>query len=191
MTWRNQEMLVLIGKSASGKDTIKEILVKKYGFHSVVTYTTRKPRAGEIPDITYHYITVEDFKQKIKEGFFAEWKQYIVNNEIWYYGSAKEDLENADDNTVIILTPDGVRDIKKNGVKATVVYLYANLSTIKKRLKVRNDKNDKANERIQRDLNDFKDAEILANKIVYNNDEMNIDNVAESVVEQYRKAIGT
>ena len=55
-------MLVLIGKSASGKDTIKEILVKKYGFHSVVTYTTRKPRAGEIPDITYHYITVEDFK---------------------------------------------------------------------------------------------------------------------------------
>lgn len=105
--------------------------------------------------------------------------------------SAKEDLENADDNTVIILTPDGVRDIKKNGVKATVVYLYANLSTIKKRLKVRNDKNDKANERIQRDLKDFKDAEILANKIVYNNDEMNIDNVAESVVEQYRKAIGT
>jgi hypothetical protein len=184
-------MLVLMGKSASGKTEVAQILVKKYDFHSVVTYTTRKPRAGEIPDVTYHYITVEDFKQKIKEGFFAEWKQYIVNNEIWYYGSAKEDLENADDNTVIILTPDGVRDIKKNGVKATVVYLYANLSTIKKRLKVRNDKNDKANERIQRDLNDFKDAEILANKIVYNNDEMNIDNVAESVVEQYRKAIGT
>ena len=191
-------MLVLMGKSASGKTEIAQILVKKYGFHSVVTYTTRKPRAGEIPDVTYHYITVEllnylndseiDFKQKIEEDFFAEWKQYIVNNEIWYYGSAKEDLENADDNTVIILTPDGVRDIKKNGVKATVVYLYANLPTIKKRLKVRNDKNDKANERIQRDLND---AEILANKIVYNNDEMNIDNVAESVVEQYRKAIGT
>lgn len=75
-------MLVLIGKSASGKTEIAQILVKKYGFHSVVTYTTRKPRAGEIPDVTYHYITVEDFKQKIKEGFFAEWKQYIVNNEI-------------------------------------------------------------------------------------------------------------
>ena len=85
-------MLVLMGKSASGKTEIAQILVKKYGFRSVVTYTTRKPRAGEIPDVTYHYITVEDFKQEIEDDFFAEWKQYIVNNEIWYYGSAKEDL---------------------------------------------------------------------------------------------------
>lgn len=51
-------MLVLMGKSASGKTEIAQILVKKYGFHSVVTYTTREPRAGEIPDVTYHYITL-------------------------------------------------------------------------------------------------------------------------------------
>lgn len=175
-------MIVLMGKAASGKDSVKNILIKKHGFKSITTYTTRPMRKGEIPDITYHYISTEDFLDKINNNFFAEWKQYIVNNEIWYYGSAKEDLENADDNTVIILTPDGVRDIKKNGVKVTVVYLYANLSTIKKRLKVRNDKNDKANERIQRDLSDFKEAEELADRIVYNNYDKDIEEVVDKLL---------
>ena len=88
-----------------------------------ISATSRQPRGNEKNGIEYYFLSPEDFKQKIKEGFFAEWKQYIVNNEIWYYGSAKEDLENADDNTVIILTPEGVRDIKKNGVKATVMQI--------------------------------------------------------------------
>lgn len=184
-------MLVLIGKSASGKDTIKEILVKKYGFHPIVTYTTRPMRKDEIADITYHYISNEDFITKIEEGFFAEWKKYHIGEETWYYGSAKDDLKNADNDAVVILTPDGVRDIKNNGIAATVIYLYSNLSTIKNRLKARNDSNDKAEDRIQRDSKDFKDAEVLANKIVYNNDEMDVENAAELVALQYRKAIIT
>lgn len=182
--------LVLMGKAASGKDSVRDILVKKYGFHPIITYTTRAVRVGEIQDVTYHYISKDEFLKKIENGFFAEWKKYRVNDEDWYYGSAKEDLINSNDDLVIILTPEGVRDIKSNGINATVIYLYANLSTIRKRLKIRNDSNDKMENRIQRDLKDFKDAEFLADKLVYNNEEMNIENVAESVVEQYRKVLG-
>lgn len=181
--------LVLMGKAASGKDTVRNILAKKYDFHTIVTYTTRPIRPGEIQDVTYHYISKDEFLEKIEDDFFAEWKKHKVKDEDWYYGSAKEDLINSDDNSVIILTPEGVRDIKSNGINAAVIYLYANLSTIRKRLKVRNDSNDKMENRIQRDLKDFKDAEFLADKLVYNNEEMNIENVAESVVEQYRKVL--
>lgn len=180
--------LILIGKGASGKDTVKDILVNKHGFHSLITYTTRKPRAGEVQDVTYHYISKDEFLEKIENGFFAEWKSYIVNGELWYYGSAKEDFENADENTIVILTPDGVNDIRANNINATVIYLYANINTIKKRLGKRNDKNDKIEDRIQRDIKLFKNADMITDKIVYNNDEMDINNVVDNVLFNYRKA---
>ena len=176
-------MIIIIGKASSGKDAVKNALIKNHNYHGITTYTTRPMRKGEIQDVTYHYISEEEFLEKIDNGFFAEWKSYNVEDKTWYYGSAKEDLINADDSTLVILTPDGVRDVKKNGIDAKVIYLYANLHTIRKRLNIRNDINDKAEKRIQRDLKDFKDAEILADKIIYNNDGTNLDDVVKNIVE--------
>ena len=179
------KMLVLIDKAASGKDSVREILVKKHGFHSIVTYTTRPMREGEIQDITYHYISENDFLQKIESGFFAEWKKYDVNGETWYYGSAKEDLKKADKNTIIILTPEGVRDIRDNDIDPTVIYLYTNLETIKKRLMKRNDTNDKLEDRIKRDTKDFEFAEILADKIISNDFNDDINDVVDTIMYFY------
>lgn len=182
-------MLVLIGKASSGKDTVKDILIKEHGFHSIITFTTRPMREGEIPDVTYHYISDDEFAKKIDEGFFAEWKKFRVDENIWYYGTAKDDIKNTDDNTVIILTPDGVRDILKYNINPVIIYLYSNIDTIKKRLFKRNDNNDKAENRIKRDSKDFKYADLLANKIVYNNDGTSINEVVDNVINQYRKVL--
>ena len=182
--------LILIGKSASGKTTIRDILTMKHGFHSIVTYTTRPMRKGEISDVTYHYISNEEFLKKIDEDFFVEWEKYRVGESVWYYGTAKEDIKDADEKSVIILTPDGVRDILKyDSIKPVVIYLYSNIDTIKKRLFKRNDNNDKAENRIKRDVKDFKYADLLANKIVYNNDGTSINEVVDSVINQYRKVL--
>ena len=56
-------MLLLVGKSASGKDTVKKELIKM-GMKAVVTYATRPPRNGEIDGVTYHFITKEEFLNK-------------------------------------------------------------------------------------------------------------------------------
>ena len=56
-------MLILMGRTASGKTLVRDKLVKNHGFNSVVTYTTRPMRKDEIPDVTYHYISEEDFLQ--------------------------------------------------------------------------------------------------------------------------------
>lgn len=182
--------LILIGKSASGKTTIRDILTMKHGFHSIVTYTTRPMRKGEISDVTYHYISNEEFLKKIDEDFFVEWEKYRVGESVWYYGTAKEDIKDANEKSVIILTPDVVRDILKyDSIKPVVIYLYSNIDTIKKRLLKRNDNNDKAEERIKRDAKDFKCADLLANKIVYNNDGTSINEVVDSVINQYRKVL--
>ena len=39
-------MLVVIGPSASGKTQIVNHLIQDYGFHKLVTYTTRPMRVG-------------------------------------------------------------------------------------------------------------------------------------------------
>ena len=49
-------MLLLVGKMASGKDTLKKELINM-GMESIVTYTTRPPRPDEINGISYHFIT--------------------------------------------------------------------------------------------------------------------------------------
>ena len=67
-------MLILVGKSSSGKDTIQKELIK-LGYTPIVNYTTRPPRIGEVDGIAYHFVTQEEFLekerilcQKISEG---------------------------------------------------------------------------------------------------------------------------
>ena len=184
-----RNILVICGKTASGKNLVRDILVEKYNYNPIVTYTSRPPRKGEKQDITYHFISTDEFIEKINNGFFAEWKDYVTNDGIWYYGTALEDCVNATDNDVIILTPNGVRDLKKNGVNAIVIYLYSNLNTIKHRLKFRGDDLKEVERRISSDIKDFKDAEMLADRIVYNNLNDNIDNVVENVLYWYEKIL--
>ena len=184
-----RNILVICGKTASGKNLVRDILVEKYNYNPIITYTSRPPRKGEKQDITYHFISTDEFIEKINNGFFAEWKDYVTNDGIWYYGTALDDCINATDNDVIILTPDGVRDLKKNGVNAIVIYLYSNLNTIKHRLKFRGDDEKEVERRISSDIKDFKDAEMLADRIVYNNLNDNIDNVVENVLYWYEKIL--
>ena len=181
-------IIVLAGKSASGKNFVAKKL-EEHGYKTIVTYTTRPKRKGEKQDVTYHFISTDEFLEKINNGFFAEWKDYVTNDGLWYYGTALEDCVNATDNDVIILTRDGVRDLKKNGVNAIVIYLYSNLNTIKYRLKFRGDDEKEVERRISSDIKDFKDAEMLADRIVYNNLNDNIDNVVENVLCWYEKIL--
>ena len=177
-------MITIMGKTSSGKDTVVNELISKYGFRKCVTYTTRPMRDGEKQDITYYFITEDDFKQKIREDFFAEYKSYDTEFGIWYYGVALEDVENADDKTVIILTPDGYRDvIKKVKNKPKSIYIYANNSTIKERLINRGDNPKEAQRRLEHDNIDFKDVETEVDKIVYNNKGSNINDTVNKILK--------
>lgn len=181
-------LVALMGKTCSGKDTLVNELAKKKWKH-IVTYTSRPRRKGEKDGINYHFISEEDFANKIEEGFFAEWKSYNVGGKTWYYGSPLKELEEAEpDNKkhIIILTPAGVRDVKKH-INLFTVYLYSNHATILKRLKERNDRNDTIERRMKADDEDFKDAFFLANKILYNNSHDNLKDVVAKFIKLSEK----
>lgn len=175
-----------MGKTASGKNLIRDKLVNNYGYKSIVTYTTRPMRPCEIQDVTYHFISDEDFYDKINSNFFAEWKVYQTINGEWYYGSAKQDYVKEG---VIILTPSGVKDIINSGIDTTIVLINSSENTIRKRLICRGDDVVEANRRIEADLQDFSNAEMLADIIVNNDYNTNIDEIVENIHKEYIKEV--
>ena len=168
-------ILCFIGKSASGKTFVRDKLVKEHGYKSLVTFTSRLPRKNE--------------KQKIEDGFFAEWKKYDTEQGVWYYGTALTDCYDADDDTVAILTPDGMRDLQAIEIPMVVIYLYSNLNTIKQRLSIRGDNPKEVERRMKSDIKDFNGAEMLADRIVYNNQSDDIEDVISNVDYWYRKIL--
>lgn len=110
-------MIVLVGESASGKSSIERNLVDNYGFKKIVSYTTRKPRQGEVNGIDYYFISIELFHELKEQGFFAETAVYNG----WYYGTAKNDCT---DDKIAVLTPHGLRQVSKiQGINVTSFYI--------------------------------------------------------------------
>ena len=183
-------LLILVGKTASGKDTIVKELAKN-GWNKVVTYTTRPIREGEKEGIAYHYISEEEFKEKIDSGFFLEHKKYNTEYGTWYYGSPKEELLSvkSDENKVIILTPDGYRDFIKEalGIQYRCIYIYSNSKTIQRRLKRRGDSPLEAKRRLDNDNIDFKGVENEVDRIFYNNDNTDIKYLASAICKYIEK----
>ena len=175
-------MIVLIGKTCSGKTTIANELMKS-GFHKIITTTSRGIRENETQDIDYHFVSTDGFINKINNNEFVEWKSYITKEGIWYYGTTYEELDRADDKSILIITPDGLKELLDKGYNITSIYIYANNNTIKKRLIDRGDNRDEAERRLLADNEDFKHAEKLVNRIFYNNSTDNISDVTKKIIE--------
>lgn len=71
-------LLVITGPSGAGKDTLVNALLQnpKLGYQRIVTYTARAKRPGEQEGVDYHFISSEEFQEKVNQGFFAEWVPY-------------------------------------------------------------------------------------------------------------------
>lgn len=66
-------LLLIIGPTAVGKSSIIEKALADFPrLHDVITYTTRKMRAGESEGNPYHFVTVAQFKELEERGHFLE-----------------------------------------------------------------------------------------------------------------------
>ena len=172
--------IIIFGKTASGKSRIVNELVKR-GYKKIVTTTTRPARKSEVDGVDYNFISEEEFEQLINTRYFAEWKKYDTAEGVWYYGSPLDEISRSDNKSIVILTPDGYRDIKDELDDHVAIYIYANNKTIRSRLSNRGDKKEEADRRIKQDNKDFKDAEFLADRIFYNNKDKDIGDLVDEI----------
>ena len=155
-------MIVLVGRSGSGKTYIAKQLVDKHGFEKVVTYTTRPKRKNEINNIDYNFVNNENFDILEKMVWFYETQEYKTVDGIYKYGTSIKSILDAPDKSVIILSPDGVKQITKYGVNNIfkdidfrVIYLACNTFTSFMRQKDRGNIKETLR-RIHADCKDFR-----------------------------------
>ena len=115
-------MIVLVGKSCSGKDSVAKILCSM-GYSRVATCTTRPMRMGEVDGIDYYFITQSEFMNMIEKGDFAEYREYETEKGLWLYGSRINDYKYATEK-VIILTPEGLVNIRKKYPNLPIIAIY-------------------------------------------------------------------
>lgn len=86
------KIFYLFGKSASGKDSIYERLlrIEDLGLHRVVLYTTRPIRTNEHEGVEYHFIDEEQLKCLHEEGRVIEERAYQTVHGVWKYLTVKD-----------------------------------------------------------------------------------------------------
>lgn len=85
------KIFYIMGKSASGKDTIyKELIEKMPKFHSIVPYTTRPMREGEKDGVEYFFVDQERFDEMMDEEKIIEFRSYNTKCGIWTYFTADD-----------------------------------------------------------------------------------------------------
>lgn len=128
-------LIVLTGKTASGKDTIKSKLLAKYPhFKKVITTTSRTKRSNEVDRVDYYFLSRDEFERKIKEGEFAEYVEYGGN----LYGTYKSELEQAGD-LMWRIDPSRAGKVREliKGQNLVVIYITVSDDVILQRLKNR------------------------------------------------------
>ncbi|MBR6293537.1 MAG: guanylate kinase [Lachnospiraceae bacterium] len=159
--------IILCGKSGSGKTTIG-VELEKYGYKKLVTYTTRPMRKGEVNGVDYHFVTEDEFQKLLDNGKFAETASYNAEFGFCRYGSLKEDY-GCEGKQYVILNPFGLKAVRKSGISATAIYVYADTHVLTKRLTKRGDSAGEITRRLAADERDFADIGEYVDFIIENN----------------------
>jgi guanylate kinase len=150
---KKREKLIIIGKSASGKDFLLQEL-SKVGLKSSAKITTRPKRDLEIEGVHYQFKTNEEFNNLSKSDRLLVSQQFINNTgDVWRYGISKDDYN---ENQAFIMTPNELSQISEKDRKGIfVVYLDIDKNIRESRLISRNDNNDSIRRRLDSDDVDF------------------------------------
>jgi len=145
-------LFVISGPSGVGKGTLRE---KVFNIFSDLKYSvsvnTRPPRKGEIEGKDYYFVTVDEFKKRIKENKFIEWA--IVHRD--YKGTPRKFLiEELQKGTDVLLELDvqGAMQVKEKFPDGIFIFIAPpTWKDLEDRLRKRNTEEEKSLEKRLKD----------------------------------------
>lgn len=182
---KKYKLIALVGKAGSGKDTILKEIEKLNNpiVHSIVSYTTRPGREGEVEGKDYYFVTENEFKQMIDNHQMLEYVQF--NN--WWYGTGINCLKKNKLN-IGIFNP--------SGIKALSVFpeidlkIYGIAASDKQRLLRQLNREESPNvpeiiRRYAADEQDFSNLKFDNIKIFVNEDRNDLKNIVAEITDHF------
>ncbi|MBP3664220.1 MAG: guanylate kinase [Tyzzerella sp.] len=119
------KIFYLMGKSASGKDTIyKKIKEAMPELKTIVIYTTRPIRQGEAEGVEYHFVDEDKLKEFQKEGKVIELREYNTVHGVWKYFTVDDGQFDAEDDYIAIGTLESYKGMREYLGEEKLVPIY-------------------------------------------------------------------
>ena len=116
-------LIVISGPSGAGKGTIcKSFMDRNKNVALSVSATTRDPRNGEVEGINYHFMSKDQFKEKIKANDFLEYAEVYDN----YYGTPKSNIEEileSGKDVILEIDIQGALKVKENTEEGVFIFI--------------------------------------------------------------------
>ena len=131
-----KNIIVISAPSGAGKTTLcNELQRRKPHIKFSVSCTTRPKRKHEVDGVNYHFLSDQEFTEKVQNNEFVEYE----NVHGYYYGTLRNTLEDALAKQEIVLFDvdvNGAMAIKRNysDNTCTIFILPPSLDDLKKRL---------------------------------------------------------
>lgn len=184
-------LVILSGVSGAGKDTIKNEIIKRMkNVTTLPSYTSRDPRNNEQEGVQYHFISKEEFKEKIKNGEFYEYDIHHEN----YYGTSKKLMHEKIKSGKVI-----IKDIEVNGTenlikildketKLVTIFLKVNKEELKHRLISRGDNMSEADIELRLNRLEYEESKIgLYDYVIKNDDLEKAVQIIMTIIENERR----
>lgn len=126
---------VVSAPAGTGKTTLARKLIDEFDSVALsVSSTTRKARPGEIADQDYHFLTTEEFEERINKRGFLEYAKVFGN----YYGTSKQQVEDKlakGQHVILVIDTQGAVQLRDEGYRAVFVFISPpSLDELKQRL---------------------------------------------------------
>ena len=119
------KIFYLMGKSASGKDTIyKKVKEQLPELKTIVIYTTRPIREGEQDGVEYFFVDDNRLQELQEAGKVIELREYNTVHGIWKYFTADDGQFDREDHLIAIGTLESYVQLRKYFGDEKLVPIY-------------------------------------------------------------------
>ncbi len=138
-------LYILSAPSGTGKTTVVTKLTKKHPeeIARVVTCTTRKPRGREMNGKDYHFLSKQEFVQKINDGEFLEHQEIYGQ----HYGTLRSEVDkgiNTGKVVFLIIDVQGAQELKRKIDAKTIFLMPPTFHELERRIRSRKEDHEMA-----------------------------------------------